>query len=73
MPELRRFYIQNEKEIGNYLYADVYITLEVKRAKLFVKYSHINSFLGYYNYYLAPHYPARDARFYFGAAWRFHD
>ncbi len=73
MPELRRFYIQNEKEIGNYLYADIYITLEVKRAKLFVKYSHINSFLGYYNYYLVPHYPARDARFYFGAAWRFHD
>jgi hypothetical protein len=73
MPELRSFFIQNEKEIGNYLYADVYITLEVKRAKLFVKYSHINSFLGYYSYYLAPHYPARDARFYFGAAWRFHD
>lgn len=73
MPELRRFYIQNEKEIGNYLYADVYVTLQVKRATLFVKYSHLNSYLGYYNYYMAPHYPARDARFYFGAAWRFHD
>ena len=73
MPELRRFYIQNEKEIGNYLYADVYITLEVKRARLFAKYSHFNSYLGNYTYYLAPHYPARDARFYFGVAWRFHD
>jgi hypothetical protein len=73
MPELRRFYIQNEKKIGNYVYADVYLTLQIKTATIFVKYSHINSFLGYYNYYLAPHYPARDGRFYFGAAWRFHD
>jgi len=73
MPELRRFYIQNEKEIGNYVYADVYFTLEVKRARLFAKYSHFNSYFGNYTYYLAPHYPARDARFYFGVAWRFHD
>lgn len=73
MPELRRFYLQNEKEIGNYLYADVYVTLQIKTATIFVKYSHLNSLLGYYNYYLAPHYPARDARFYFGAAWRFHN
>lgn len=73
MPELRRFYIQNEKKIGNYLYADVYVTLQVKRASLFIKYSHFNSYFGNYTYYMAPHYPARDARFYFGAAWRFHD
>ncbi len=74
MPELRTFYLQNEKKIGNYLYIDVYVTLEVKRARLFAKYSHLNSFLGTYNkYYLAPHYPARDGRFYFGVAWRFHD
>ena len=73
MPELRTFYLQNDKKIGNYIYGDVYITLEVKRARLFAKYSHINSYLGNYSYYLAPHYPARDARFYFGVAWRFHD
>jgi len=73
MPELRAFYQQNEKIIGNYIYADVYLTLEVKRAQLFIKYSHLNSYFGNYTYYLAPHYPARDARFYFGATWRFHD
>ncbi|RLD85348.1 MAG: hypothetical protein DRJ02_10555 [Bacteroidetes bacterium] len=73
MPELRSFYLQNEKKIGNYIYVDVYITLEVKRARLFAKYSHLNSYFGNYTYYLAPHYPARDARFYFGVAWRFHD
>lgn len=73
MPELRLFYIQNEKEIGNYPYADFYLTLMVKRAKLFFKVAHFNSYFGNYTYYLTPHYPARDASFYFGASWRFHD
>ncbi len=73
MPELRQFYLQNEKQIGNYPYIDVYLTLMVKRARLFVKYSHFNSLFGNYSYFLAPHYPAREARFSFGASWRFHD
>jgi len=73
MPELRAFYLQNKKEIGNYLWADVYITLKVQRARLFVKMSNFTSYFEGYNYWLAPHYPDRDARFYFGVSWRFHD
>jgi hypothetical protein len=73
MPELRMFYIQNNQKIGNYPYLDVYLTLMVKRVRIFVKMSHLNSYLGDYRYYMAPSYPARDARFSFGASWRFHD
>ena len=73
MPSLRLFHIQNEKKIGNYPYLDVYLTLMVKSARMFVKMSHFNSYFGNYNYYLAPNYPARDARFSFGVSWRFHD
>jgi hypothetical protein len=73
MPELRAFHIQNEKKIGNYLFADFYVTLQVKTARLFFKAANLTSYLGNYTYYLAPHYPARDARFYFGISWRFHD
>ncbi len=73
MPELRRFYLQSETEIGNYLFADFYVTLQVKTARLFLKAANLTSYLGNYTYYLAPHYPARDARFYFGISWRFHD
>ncbi len=73
MPELRLFHLQNDKKIGNYPYADFYVTLMVKRARLFFRMAHFNSYLGNYRYYLAPNYPARDARFYFGASWRFHD
>jgi len=73
MPELRLFHIQNNKKIGNYLYADFYVTLMVKRARLFFRAAHFNGYLGDYRYYLAPGYPAQDAGFYFGASWRFHD
>jgi len=73
MPELRLFYLQNEKKIGNYPYADFYVTLMVKRARLFFRAAHFNGYFGDYRYYLAPSYPAQDARFYFGASWRFHD
>ncbi len=71
MPEFRAFYIQNEKEIGNYIYADVYLTLKVKTARISFKLANFGSYLGIYKYYLAPHYPARDARFYLNVSWGF--
>ena len=73
MPELRLFYLQNDKKIGNYPYMDFYLTLMVKRARMFFKVAHFNSYFGDYRYYLAPNYPARDSRFCFGVSWRFHD
>jgi hypothetical protein len=73
MPAIRDFYIQNQKKIGNYLYADVYLTIQIKQARLFIKYANLTSLFGNYDYYMAPNYPARDARFYFGVNWRFHD
>jgi len=73
MPELRLFHTQNDVKIGNYPYADFYVTLMVKRARLFFRMAHFNSYFGDYRYYMAPHYPARDSRFYFGVSWRFHD
>ncbi len=73
MPELRLFYLQNDKKIGNYPYADFYVTLMVKQVRLFLRMAHFNGYFGNYRYYLAPNYPAQDARFYFGASWRFHN
>jgi len=71
MPELRAFYIQNQKTIGNYLYADIYLTLKIKTARIFLKWAHFNSYFSGYNYYMAPDYPGRDARFYLGISWGF--
>ncbi len=72
-PALGQFYVQNQKEIGNYPYVDVFLNLKISRARIFVKYENLNSWLGYTTYYYAPHYPFTDAAFKFGAVWRFFD
>ena len=72
-PALRSFHLQDQREIGNYLYMDVFINLKIQRARFFVMYSHFNaSFMGR-TYYLTPTYPMQDGAFKFGITWRFHD
>lgn len=73
MPALRSFYIQNTKELGNYIYMDVYLMLKVKRAIIFLKYQHFNSLFGDYRYFMVPHYPMQDAAFKFGVSWKFYN
>lgn len=72
MPALRSFYLQNDTKIGNYPYLDVYIALKVKRANIYVQYANLLGLTGDFNYFTTPHYPMRDARFYFGVNWRFY-
>jgi hypothetical protein len=72
-PATRTFYLQDQREIGNYLYMDVFINLKIQRARFFAAYTHFNaSFMGR-NYYSTPTYPMQDGAFKFGIAWRFHD
>lgn len=73
MPALREFYVQSNKEIGNFIYADVFFNFRIKRAKMFFKYAHINALLGPYDYYMVPTYPMMDAGFRFGISWKFFD
>ena len=73
MPATRNFYIQNDKEIGNYIYVDVFFNLQVKRARLFLKYINLGSLFNYYNYYTVPSYPMQDDGFRFGVSWMFYD
>ncbi len=72
-PATRSFYLQDSREIGNYLYMDVFINLKIQRARFFFTYTHFNaSFMGR-TYYTTPAYPMQDGAFKFGVAWRFHD
>jgi hypothetical protein len=73
MPALRSYYLQDKKEVGNYLYMDVFINLKIQRARVFVMYTNWGSFFEGRNYYSTPHYPMQDAAFKFGVSWRFHD
>ncbi len=73
MPALRSFYSQNGKEIGDFVYADIFFNFRIKRARMFFKYSHFNALFGPYNYYMVPSYPLMDAGFRFGISWKFFD
>ncbi len=73
MPATRNFYIQNDKEVGNYVYVDVFLNLQIKRARLFLKYINLGSVFKYYNYYSVPSYPMKDDGFRFGVSWMFYD
>lgn len=73
MPATKQFFNQNSKEIGNYLYIDVFLNFKIKRALFFLKLQHANSGLMGYNYYTTPHYPMQDRLFRFGISWKFYN
>ena len=73
MPALRSYYLQHNKEVGNYIYMDIFVNIKIQRARFFIEYSHFNASLMGRTYYTVPSYPMEDAGFRFGISWRFHD
>ncbi len=72
-PAIMQFYNQHIEKNGNYPKMDVFITLNIKRACLFVKYEHFNEFFGNRNYFSAYTYPINPAKLKFGIRWNFYD
>jgi hypothetical protein len=70
LPALRSFYIQNEREFGNYPYIDVFLNAKIKRARIFFKYEQMNSSFMPHNYFISPHYANADAALKFGVIWQ---
>ncbi|OQX79925.1 MAG: hypothetical protein B6D64_03980 [Bacteroidetes bacterium 4484_276] len=73
MPAIRSFYLQNNKEIGNFFHVDFFLNFNVKRTRFFMKLQNLLSAFGESNFYAVPHYPLQDLSFKFGLSWRFHD
>jgi len=73
MPATRNFYVQNDKELGDYIYADLFLNLQIKRARLFLKYYNLGFLFNDFRYYTVPGYPGRDGGFRFGVSWMFYD
>jgi hypothetical protein len=57
MPPLAIFYQQQEKQLGNYPYLDVFLNVRLKRVRFFLNYEHINSGWLEKNFFTALHYP----------------
>jgi hypothetical protein len=72
-PELRSFCLQNDRQLGNYLYTDVFLNLKIKRARIFLKLTNVLSGLIGYDNFTVPHYPMQDRLFKFGIGWVFYD
>ena len=73
-PYTSTFYRQNDFKVGNYIWGDIFINLQVKRASIFFKAGHLNALWeGHPNYYLLPHYPGNNFGFYYGMIWKFFD
>ncbi len=73
MPALRSFYSNNNIQTGNYVIANIFFNVKIKRTRLFVSYQHINAHWTSYNYISIPHYPLHDGAFKFGLNWKFWD
>ena len=70
MPALRTFYLQNDVQIGNFPFIDLALAINVKQADLFVQYSNMFLLTGNHDSFIAPHYPMRDSKLFFGINWR---
>lgn len=73
MPSTGRFYRQNAASTGNYPFIDVFLNLKLRRARIFLKYDHVNSGLMGYDYFMVPSYPLNTRMFCYGVAWTFYN
>lgn len=72
-PVMHQFYVQRDREVGNYAYLDANITLRIKRISFFFRAGHFLSGIIGHNYFMTPYYPALDRRFQIGINWKFYD
>ena len=74
IPALMQFAAQTERKVGNYHYIDPFVNLQLKRARIYIKYEHVNSLFGSKkNYFHTIHYPANPGFIKFGVSWNFYD
>jgi hypothetical protein len=70
-PMLGEFFIQQQKEIGNFPMFDFFVNARVRQTRFFLKAEHFNSTFTGNDFYSAPHYPYRDFMIRFGLVWNF--
>ncbi len=76
MPSSGMFYVQEEQKIGNYPFFDVFLSFQIKRARIFVKTEGLNTLFNKQlgkEYFMVYRYPLGDMRVKFGVSWAFYD
>ena len=70
-PVVGEFFVQNNKEIGNFPTLDFFINAKIQRTRIYVKAEHFNSALTGNNFFSSPTNPYRDFTVRFGLTWNF--
>lgn len=70
-PMLGEFFVQNQKEIGNFPMLDFFVNARIRQTRFFLKAEHFNSAMTGNDFYSAPGYPYRDFTVRFGLVWNF--
>jgi hypothetical protein len=70
-PVIGEFFVQNQKEIGNYSNFDFFFNARIQRTRVYFTLEHFNSSLSGYNYYSSPNNPYSDFIIRFGLVWNF--
>lgn len=73
MPPLGLFYRQFGHVLKDYHRFDLFVNLNIKRARIYLKYSLLNSAINENYYFSGPYYPEPEPLFKFGLAWTFYD
>ena len=73
-PATGLFLQQDAVTVGNYLWGDVFINMQVKRASIYIKAGHLNALWeNPATYFLLPHYPGQKFGLQWGLTWCFFD
>ena len=70
-PLLAEFYVQNEREYGDFPRLDFFLNAKIRQTRIYLKAEHFNSAFTGYNYFAAPNNPYRDFTVRFGLVWNF--
>lgn len=70
-PVLAEFYVQNDREFGEFPRLDFFLNAKIRQTRIYLKAEHLNAAFTGFNFYAAPNYPYRDFTIRFGLVWNF--
>jgi len=73
MPVTGQFHLQEEGKVNGTAVVDVFLNVQIKRARMFLKSEYLNQGLWERGYYAAFDYPMPDRAIRFGVSWMFYD
>jgi hypothetical protein len=70
-PLLAEFYVQTDREFGDFPRLDFFINAKIRQTRIYIKAEHFNAAFTGYDYFSAPNNPYRDFSVRFGVVWNF--